>query len=54
MKELAAQRDIANADVLLTTYLDLLKKWEGIVDELGTDRDAIIARVYEEAMPKAE
>lgn len=53
MKELAKQREIANSDELLTTYLGLLDKWEGIIDELGNDRDAIIARVYEEAMPTA-
>lgn len=51
MKALAEQREIANADALLETYLGLLKKWEGIVDELDGDRDAIAARIYQEAMP---
>lgn len=52
MRELAAQRNIANSEELLTTYLGLLKKWEGIVDELGGDRDKVAERIYQEAMPQ--
>lgn len=52
LADLAEQRGIENGDALLNTYLELLAKWEGIVDELDGDRDAVAARIYDEVMPK--
>jgi hypothetical protein len=51
---LAAQRNVAEADALLTTYRDLLAKWEKIVDEIGPDRDALAARLYDEVLAKLD
>jgi hypothetical protein len=39
---------------LLTTYRDLLAKWEKIVDEIGPDRDALAARLYDEVLAKLD
>ena len=50
--DLASQRGIEGAEALLTTYKDLLTKWEGIVDELDGDREAIAEKIYAAAMPK--
>lgn len=52
MLELAEQRGIENAEDLLATYKKLLIKWEGIVDELNGNRQALADRVYLDAMPK--
>lgn len=54
LRALAEQREIENGAELLDTYLGLLKKWEGIVDELNGDRDAVAQRIYDEAFPKVE
>lgn len=45
---MAESRGIENAEALLDTYVALLAKWEGIVDEANGDRTTIAERVYAE------
>lgn len=53
MLALAEQRGIADAEAKLDTYLALLAKWEGIVDDLNGDRDAVAERIYTDVLAKA-
>ena len=43
---MAEQRRIENAEALFDRYMELLAKWEGIVDEAGGDRETIAERLY--------
>ncbi|MZR30691.1 C4-dicarboxylate TRAP transporter substrate-binding protein [Sneathiella litorea] len=49
---LASDRGIEGAEAMLDRFSELVVKWQGIVEEVGHDRDALAARLYDEVYSK--